>query len=472
VFSSSGSASAISNGIDVRAISTITTITTDTPDPSTSGAPVIVGFRVTSEGPTPTGSVTVTTDGAATCTGSLSGGRGSCQITLGKTGDRILRATYPGGPGLDPSSGTEPHRVDAVAPQNQAPRAAFSSHCEGLTCQFTDASGDPDGQVTGWSWSFGDGTPSSSDRNPLHAYAGPGTYAVTLTATDNGGATDAASAQLKVDAPPPNQAPQAEFDVHCTDLTCTFTDKSKDNDGTIATWHWDFGDGQSSSDQNPSHPYGTAGDYHVTLTVTDNDGASDSRTHDANPTAPPNQPPTAEFIWSCTGLDCTFTDGSSDGDGTIAGWSWDFDDGTGSTSQNPSHSFAADKTYHVKLTVTDNAGAEKSVQHDVTVTAPPPPNQAPTAMPDSYTMFRNQSLELQTDGSNGLLVDDQDPENDNIAVASHTEPSHGSLVLNDNGTFTYTVTDDAATSDAFTYTVRDEKGAVGNTAEVTITINP
>jgi VCBS repeat-containing protein len=360
--------------------------------------------------------------------------------------------------------------VDVVAPQNQAPHADFSSQCGGLTCQFTDASSDPDGQVTGWSWSFGDGSTSSSDRNPSHTFAGAGTYTVTLTATDNGGASNAVSAQVKVTAPPPNKAPQAEFDVQCTGLTCAFTDKSKDDDGTIAGWHWDFGDGQTSPDQNPSHSYGTAGRYHVTLTVTDNQGAPDSKTHDANPTAPPNQPPAAEFTWSCSNLDCTFTDGSSDSDGTIAGWSWNFDDGTGSTGQNPSHSYPAGKTYHVKLTVTDNDGSEKSVQHDVTVTAPP--NQAPTATPDSYTMFRSQSLNLQTDGSNGLLSNDHDPENDNMAVDSHTEPSHGTLVLNDNGTFTYTVTDDAATSDGFTYAVKDENGAVGNSTDVTITINP
>jgi PKD repeat protein len=473
VFSSSGSASATSNGIDVRAISTITTITTDTPDPSTSGAAVTVGFQVTSEGPTPTGSVIVTvSDGAATCTGSLVGGTGSCQIPLSKTGDRILKATYSGVPGLNPSSGTEPHRVNAVAPQNQAPHADFSSHCVGLTCQFTDASSDPDGQVTGWSWSFGDGSASSSDRNPSHTFAGGGTYTVTLTATDNGGASNVASAQVKVTAPPPNKAPQAEFDVQCTGLTCTFADKSKDDDGTIASWHWDFGDGQSSGEQNPSHPYGTAGPYHVTLTVTDNDGAPDSKTHDANPTAPPNQPPAAEFTWSCTGLDCAFTDGSSDSDGTIAGWSWDFDDGTGSTSQNPSHSYPTGKTYHVKLTVTDNDGAEKSVQHDVTVAAPPPPNQAPTANSDFYQTTQGTQLSVTTI-SEGLLGNDVDPEHDGMLVESYTPPISGSVLVNPDGTFTYTPPGDPAiTQDTFTYVVKDENGAVGNAANVTITINP
>jgi PKD repeat protein len=450
VFSSSGYASTTSSDIDVGPISTTTTITSDTPDPSTSGSSVTVEFQVTSGGPTPTGSVTITvSDGGENCTGTLSGGAGSCQLTLTKTGDRTLRAAYSGAPGFDPSSDTEGHRVDL---ENRAPHAAYTWQCVGLTCQFTDASSDPDGQITGWSWSFGDGSPPSIDRNPSHGYAGPGTYTVTLTVTDNGGATNAASAQVKVNAPPPNKAPQAEFDVHCTGLTCTFTDKSKDDDGNIASWQWDFGDGQSSSDQNPSHSYETAGVYHVTLTVTDNDGASDSKTHDANPTAPPpaattttitgdgpdpsavgasitvsltvtssagtptgdvvvtdqiggtctaavaagscvltpsgtglrtltatyqgnssfsqssdteehtvNQPPTAAFSASCPDLTCSFDPGaSSDPDGTVVGYSWDFGDpgsvDNSSTVQNPSHIYPIAGDYTVTLTVTDNDG--------------------------------------------------------------------------------------------------------------------
>ena len=465
VFSSSGYASAISNEIDLGAISTTTTITTDTPDPSTSGAAVTVGFEVTSEGPTPTGSVTVTvSDGAATCTGSLIGGSGSCQITLSRTGDRILRATYPGEPGLNPSSGTAPHRVDPVAPPNQVPHADFNSHCDGLTCQFTDASSDPDGQVTGWSWSFGDGTPSSSERNPVHAYAGSGTYTVTLTATDNGGATDAASAQVKVTAPHANKAPQAEFEVHCTGLTCTFTDKSNDDDGNIASWHWDFGDGQSSNDQNPSHSYGAGGPYQVTLTVTDNEGAAASKTHDANPTEPPNQPPTAEFTRSCSGLDCTFTDGSSDSDGTIASWSWDFDDGTGSSSQSPSHSYPAGGTYHVKLTVTDNDGAGKSVQHDVTVTSP---NQAPSAVPDNYSTSQDVALPI---GAPGVLANDTDPDGDALTAQLVGSTANGTVSLQSDGSFTFTPNAGFTGDDSFSYTASD--GSLTSTATVTITVTP
>src|SRR5437762_462372 len=95
----------------------------------------------------------------------------------------------------------------------------------------------------------------------------------------------------------------------------------------------------------------------------------------------PNQSPTAAFpAPSCSGLTCSFTDQSSDPDGTIASRQWNFGDGSATSSQaNPSHTYAAGGTFTVTLTVTDNQNATGSVSHPVTVTAPPPPNQPPTA---------------------------------------------------------------------------------------------
>jgi PKD repeat protein len=173
--------------------------------------------------------------------------------------------------------------VRSADPDNQAPTADYNSHCDNLTCQFTDASRDDDGSVAGWDWRFGDGG-SSSQREPSHSYTSPGTYTVTLTVTDDGGASDATESQVTVSEPVPNQAPHAEFEVHCAGRSCIFVDKSKDDDGSVVGWRWDFGDGSATTtEQNPSHTYEGSGHYQVMLTVTDDRGATGIKIHNADP---------------------------------------------------------------------------------------------------------------------------------------------------------------------------------------------
>ncbi|MCP4214721.1 MAG: PKD domain-containing protein [bacterium] len=164
-----------------------------------------------------------------------------------------------------------------------------------------------------------------------------------------------------------NQAPNASFNYSKDELVVTFTDQSSD-DGTIVSWAWDFGDGNTSTNRNPVHTYATMGTYSVTLTVTDDEGAEGQTTQSI--LAAPNQAPTAAFGYSDTSLTVTFTDQSTD-DGTIASWAWNFGDGNTSTAQNPVHTYAAAGTFTVSLTVTDNKGLSDSTNQNVTVTSGP-----------------------------------------------------------------------------------------------------
>src|SRR5262249_51977030 len=118
------------------------------------------------------------------------------------------------------------------ATPNQAPAADFSFLCTGLTCAFTDTSADTDGQVTGWSWTFGDGG-ASTQRSRSHTYPAGQSYNVMLTVTDDDLATGQRSKSVAPVAPPPTP-PTAGFTYNCTFLVCTFYDASTAGSAAIS----------------------------------------------------------------------------------------------------------------------------------------------------------------------------------------------------------------------------------------------
>ncbi len=212
-------------------------------------------------------------------------------------------------------------RLQLVGPPS-APVADFSgsptSGAAPLTVNFTDQSTN---SPTSWSWDFGDGGTSTA-QNPSHEYTSAGDYTVSLTAANAGG-SDTATKTDYISVTPP--APVADFTGSPTSgtvpLTVNFTDQSTNSP---TSWSWDFGDGGTSTVQNPSHEYTSAGD---------------TKTNYISVTPPA---PVADFVGSPTSgtapLTVNFTDQSTN---SPTSWSWDFGDGGTSTVQNPSHEYTS-----------------------------------------------------------------------------------------------------------------------------------
>ena len=185
-----------------------------------------------------------------------------------------------------------------------------------------------------------------------------------LVVTDNDGVTGIITRFITVEI---NSTPTAAFDYEPespkVNEGVTFSSRSADADGVILAYLWEFGDGETSTVQTPSHRYQDEGAYTVTLTVTDNDGKSAS----ASETLRVDQRDgtlNADFSWSpknpSAGSAVSFKDLSTSPGAAIVSWSWEFGDGSTKATQNPSHTFEQEKAYVVTLTVTDSLGATDS----------------------------------------------------------------------------------------------------------------
>ena len=170
--------------------------------------------------------------------------------------------------------------------RNQEPLVKITSpyngaYLAGQEVQFQAEASDPDGKIEKYEWDFGDGK-RSFEQNPKHTYAQGGNYTVTLTVTDDKKAASRRSIKIRVNFEPEAVA-MAKVVGFEGPLKAVSGDvplkvefdgsKSKDKDGRIASFNWDFGDGSTSSEISPVHTYVQTGSYQVSLTVVDDKGA-------------------------------------------------------------------------------------------------------------------------------------------------------------------------------------------------------
>ncbi len=235
------------------------------------------------------------------------------------------------------------------------------------TTIFTDGSL---GGVIAWTWDFGDGTTSNA-ANPVHLYSADGSYTVTLIVDAAGSCSDTISQVITR-----HPQPSADFSTAnvCLDDPAVFTDISTINaPGIVSAWDWDLGDLTGGTVQNPSHWYSTEGTYDVNFTAISSFGC----VHDTMIPVSIYPMPQVAFTASqiCVNEPPTvFTDGSSISSGAMVIWDWQFGDGNGSSSVNPTNFYLNDGVYNAQLTVTSDLGCVSSTTETVVVFEKPTAN--------------------------------------------------------------------------------------------------
>lgn len=241
----------------------------------------------------------------------------------------------------------------------------------------------PNDSIVGWLWNFGDGTTSNS-KETIHEYSAEGEYVVSLKIFKEKGCQATTSypitVKYKTITPPTNcDALYSYSQVAPDSLKFKFVDESAlvnntANNDTIVTWLWDFGDGNTSTLEQPTHEYAQEGEYQVAVTITKEKGCQASRSNlivvKYQTTSPP-QNDDCKALYHFTkvapdSLKFKFFDDSEqvnntmDND-TIVSWLWDFGDGNTSTLEAPEHEYAIEGNYEVSLTITKEKGCQATV---------------------------------------------------------------------------------------------------------------
>jgi gliding motility-associated-like protein len=238
------------------------------------------------------------------------------------------------------------------------PAASFNMEyaCVDQPASFIDASTVPQGVISSWFWTLGDQT-SSLETHPSHTYAFPGHYNVHLAVTTDHGCRDEADGIIRI-----VPKPSVDFATEnaCLGYEVDLADHSMPATGPIIQYQWNFGDGSTSNDRNPSHVYSSSGYFQVSLTATSDSGCVTTLVR-------PNAlqiyaPPVAQF-----------TSNSSEANDIVplvnflnetAGsefFYWNFGDGDTSTQYSPAHMYEVVGKYDVQLITVDQNGCIDSV---------------------------------------------------------------------------------------------------------------
>ena len=274
---------------------------------------------------------------------------------------------------------------------NPKPVASYSvnnaSQClTGNTFVFTNTSSISSGIIS-YKWNFGDGS-NSTTVSPTHSYTTAGSYIVMLVVTSNNGCTDTARQTITV-----NPKPAVSFTINDPAQCLNGNSFILTNTSTIATgniaYQWNFGDGGSSTLQNPTHSYAAAGLFKIRLIVISDKGCIDSLSKTISVVPKPVAAFSINSASQCFGGNSfVFSNSTTDPVGTLT-YQWYFGDGTTSTLTNPTHNYSAPGSYMVKLVAIGGSGCKDSITHSITVNPKP---VAVFSINDSTQCFKSNNL--------------------------------------------------------------------------------
>ncbi len=283
----------------------------------------------------------------------------------------------------------------------QTPLARFSASvlegCGPLSVRFTDES---TGNPTHWNWEIDDGIQQqlSNQQHPVLTLSRPGTYTVTLMVRNANGVNAVTRTDYITVYASPSVQIAADIRTGCLPARVQFTGTATTAVGSIVSWLWNFGDGTSSTAQNPSHTYTEAGWYNVSLTVTSSSGCSASSYQ-------------SRYIRIVTGIESKFSytpstscsspfpipfTNESSGPGALT-YAWDFGNGNTSTERHPIFSFPTSGTHNVTLTTTSSFGCTDTQTQPVSV------NTFNTAFTHPDTVCVNQPVSFQNTSDAGVV---------------------------------------------------------------------
>lgn len=261
------------------------------------------------------------------------------------------------------SFGCLPNTDTIIVSFKPVPDVVFSTNqtCLGETTSFTDLSSTTGGSIDSWQYDFGD-LSTASTQNPTHQYAASGSYDVTLVTGASNGCSDTLVQAVVID-PLPNA--NFNYGLACNDMPISFNDLSSIESGSVVGWEYLFETGNTSTSQDPTYTFNTAGTYAVSLTATSDLGCIGSVVNDVvviqGPTSDFSMLPNPALVLE----DVTFTDQSSGS--AITNWIWSFGDESGGNNQTEIHNYSDGGTYTVTLTVTDVNGCMNTNDKELTI---------------------------------------------------------------------------------------------------------